>query len=223
MDYFWIGAGLGMLVGTKYSGILFAIGLLVAYYPVWSKEVTLGKVLRWGMVFAPLAGWWFFRNWRLTGNPVYPQNLFSWLGDPAFHLMDWAVWKTIFKYPWGWWIWIQAGISEFLIWILAPAVVLVNRSRMTLLGFVALGVYLILPSWPENTLSDLRYTFPTFICLILAVFEWASRNQKKEFAAMAILTMAAVLPQLDYLPKVIFGTLMVYGIWVSKKNIFRES
>jgi hypothetical protein len=72
-----------------------------------------------------IGGWWYIRNWVLTGNPVYPETMLLWQGDPNFNLMSWKPWMVFLKYP-G--LVISVFVSEYLIWNLLLLLPLVVRN-----------------------------------------------------------------------------------------------
>jgi hypothetical protein len=70
------------------------------------------------------------------------------------------------------------------------------------LAFANLLICLLLPTWPENIISDMRYTYVAFIPFILLTFLYfQKRNWSEKISLIAIATMISVLPQLDYHPK----------------------
>ncbi|HBC73242.1 MAG: hypothetical protein UX91_C0012G0008 [Candidatus Amesbacteria bacterium GW2011_GWB1_47_19] len=229
---YWVatGAVLGMLVGTKFSGVLFA-GVLLLFYGrrMWEKVTLRGAAICiLGIVI--FGGWWYGRNWILTGNPVYPGSLGWWRGDPAFLTDDWNFVKTLVFTPGGWGKMATALVSEYLLWpVLGIGVIILNfkvtkkqSNRDTgLLGLVSLGVCLVLPSWPVNIISDLRYFYPAMIPLAAGVFLAAKeRGMEKGAVAIAAVSTMAVLPQLDYHPKLLAAIIFGVVVWeISKVKV----
>jgi hypothetical protein len=217
-DWVWMGVYLGMMVGTKYSGLLFALVLIGVFGKKWWG---LGwKNIYWLIPFGVVGGFWYLRNWILVGNPVYPATVAFWLGDPNFKLMDWRPWMTLLKHP-G--LIPNALVSEYLVWpilIMLPAVV---RNRWVFLGLLNLAVFLCLPSWPQNMISDLRYTLVGFLPLLVAGWRWMKDTGGEEVMAMvAVMCMAAELTQLDYRPKlfllIMVGIAIIFNVQYSIFN-----
>jgi hypothetical protein len=198
-DWIWLGIYLGMMAGTKYSGVLFAGGLLLVFRKDWWKS-GWRKNLYWIIPAVVIGGFWYVRNWLLVGNPVYPETTLLWQGDPGFNLMIWKPWMVFLKYP-G--LFISVFVSEYLLWNLLLPLPLVARNRWVVLGFMNLGIFLFfLPSWPVNIVSCLRYTFVAFLPLLIAGWQWMrEKGREEKIAVAAVLCMAAELTQLDYRPK----------------------
>ncbi|MDO8487981.1 MAG: hypothetical protein Q7S31_01570 [bacterium] len=199
-----VGLLLGLLSGTKYSGLLYAAVLWLFY----SREISLNLILGWLVG----GGFWYVRNWMWMGNPVYPATVGIWPGDPQFKLLNWPAWMTVVRQPVHF---LVSLISEFLIWPIAIlATIKPQVSRLMWLAAANFGVYLILPSWPENTLSDLRYVYPAVIPAILAVFRvWPRWAEIATFVSGL-----AVLTQLNYHPKLFVVYILLVSIWSLRKS-----
>lgn len=198
-----LGCGLGLIIGTKYSGPLFLLPLLIIYAPKFIKTFQT-KALISLLPISMLGLSWYLRNWILKGNPLYPS------GSADFHLLNWQLWKTPLFTAFGGFKLLEALISEYLVWAIAPLLALRSGdTKLKFLGFANLTVCMFLPTWPENIISDLRYTYIAFIPCMLAIFLWFQRRgQAKHIALVALATMVAVIPQLDYFPKLFFVTLL---------------
>jgi hypothetical protein len=220
-DFVWAGVFLGMLVGTKYSGLIFALILILFFYNNLKNHFWY-----WFIPMILIGGFWYLRNWILVGNPVYPMDIswLGWKGEPNLVLFTGKPIATLFSAPWSV---IEALISEYLMWAGLLLLPLVVRNKWTILGLLNFGVYLLLPSRPENIVSDLRYIYPAMIPLLLAAWrKWGTPlrlkasegqgGQRGEWLKLvSVLGMAAGMTQLDYHPKlfaiVILGA--VIGIW----------
>lgn len=67
----WAGLALGLAVGTKYHGLVFAPALAALALwaaPAGRRVVSLAAFAALAAVALP----WYLRNWIVTGNPVYP-------------------------------------------------------------------------------------------------------------------------------------------------------
>lgn len=200
--WMWQGVFLGMLCGTKVSGILFAVVLLVVYMKKWTAA-NFRQLIVFATAILIVGGFWYIRNTLLTGNPFYPATILGWQGSSNFHLMDWSPWKTLFIFPGGWRLFAEALISEFLMWPIILFSLILIRSRWILLGGLNFLVYLFLPSWPANMLSDLRYLFVAFIPLMIGVWSYAKRRGHEEmFLILTVMSVAVEFTQLDFRPKI---------------------
>lgn len=216
-----LGFTLGMLVGTKYSGVLFALLLIIFYSKKLLPHLNVKRVISFALPFSLFGLFWYVRNYILTGNPIYPATFLIFQGLENFYLLNWQPWKTLLFYDNGLPLMIQALISEFLLWSLLlffPLFVLLKKAqsvapmaarKLAFLGFINFIIYLFLPSWPENIVSDLRYTYPAFVPLMFSAFLTAQENRKDAFISLlAFLNIIAVLPQLDYYPKLFALTII---------------
>jgi len=196
-----LGIWLGALLGVKYSGPLF-LGVLGVFY--WRR---LWEGRRWWGVMAAMiilvGGSWYFRNWAWTGNWIYPA------GEAGFRLLEWKAGEIVVKLPGKF---IEAVVSEYLIWpILGMAMLRFNKFWW--LGVANWAVYMLLPSWPNNVISDLRYAYPAMLPWMAIVWKWAKDRGKENLWTVLALAMVVVeWAQLDYRPKLFAGVLM--GLWL---------
>lgn len=81
LDVLALGAGLGLVVGTKYAGALLALPLLGAGAVLlaggsgqrgWSRPTAAGVV---ALLALACGGFWYVRNAVVTGDPTYPVTL----------------------------------------------------------------------------------------------------------------------------------------------------
>ncbi len=79
-DFFLLGAALGIFIGTKYLGVPYAVPILLAgfFLMLFQKKnplthhfpsIILGSL---GIILG--GGFWYFRNWMITGNPLFPTD-----------------------------------------------------------------------------------------------------------------------------------------------------
>jgi hypothetical protein len=212
-----LGLVTGMLIGTKILGpILLVIGLGFC-----GKKLMRGtgatKMVAGVVISGIVGGWWYARNWIVKGNPVYPLDLLGWKGDPGSQLP--IVWKFLVRDRGAFRLFIQALGSEFLGWaglFLGPIFV---RNKWIWLGLVNALIFLILPGSPGTIVSNCRYLLPAIIPLMIGVWRWAEDNKRGEWLAiMAVVNMVAVLPQLDYKPKITIISIIILGILLWKKD-----
>ncbi|QEH37891.1 hypothetical protein OJF2_64830 [Aquisphaera giovannonii] len=74
------GLGAGLSLGTKSVGVVFVIPLLaLAIATVFARVRPIGRALRLaglvGLAAVATGGYWYARNWLVTGNPVYPLRV----------------------------------------------------------------------------------------------------------------------------------------------------
>lgn len=217
--YFFLGTMIGLLIGVKYSGILFAFILCLFFWKKLPKLSDLRKLIAFLVPVFIFGLSWYLRNYFLTGNPIFPGKLFSLPLHPDFKLQQWSTLKTIFLYKNGVWLFIQASISEYLIWTLSflflPLVIIFSFRNtklvdsgiklLALLAFANFLIYLSLPSWPGNIISDLRYGLVAAIPGVLGIFLFSKKLGKmNELFLISILGAVSVIAQFAFRPKLIF-------------------
>lgn len=207
--HYFIRLGLltGALVGAKYTGPLYLLVLLPFFtWPVL-KVASVLKVIIVFLLTINIGGIWYLRNWLVMGDPIYPAH------HPSFAWVNWQTWQTIFQVPGGWFYFLESLASEYLFWPLVffGLLYLFMRKKLTSLesklAFLAFGnliVHLLTPTSINNVLSDLRYTVPTFICLLGALFLVAERQkqQLQLFLGCAISILASFTLIMPHRPKV---------------------
>ena len=230
-----IGFSLGLLVGVKYSGILLMLALLVVYSRKVLSMFTVRRFVAFFVPFFILGLSWYVRNWIITGNPIYPVAFLGWQAHPDFHATDWTSVK-VFLEPGGAWLMIQAVISEYLFWSLAPLIVMLvsyyskikkqeellkDLIPLVVLAVINFIIFLPQPSLPDMQIvvSNMRFVYPVMIPLMLFVFIIAKRLRIiKELTIVALLSSISVLPQLDYKPKLIIVWIMFVIVIIIKQK-----
>jgi len=233
--FFLLGLSSGLLIGTKVSGVLYAGVLFMFFFRKLLPLLALSRLVIFFIPFALTGLVWYIRNFLLTGNPFYPGYLLGLSGHPNFHLQDWQPWKTVLLTPNGLYKVLEAFNSEFLLWSIGILFVifytlftLIKRHKpdsnalyLTGIGAVNLLIYFFLPSWPENLISDLRYIYPAFIPLILALFLLA--KQKKIISLLVLLALfqtAAIFSYVSFYPKLILLYFIFLGIlYILRKRL----
>ena len=196
LHFFTLGAALGMVLGSKYTGPAYVVFLLLIFGKDLVKKLNFKKLIAFLIPFSVLGLSWYFRNYLLTGDPYFPQSIPFFKGVP-FHMLDYPVWRTLFVWPRGLSTWLNAYFSEYSVWFfvlpLVPVLFLLTRKfvknnlrreivKLLLLGLLSYIIYFFLPSgpFPQTVTSCLRYTYPAFICFILCIFLYAKRFKKEE-------------------------------------------
>lgn len=110
-----LGIVLGLLIGSKYSGPLFAVGLLGLFgmqnwqmvRDHWRRAIgTLSFIFLIG-------GFWYIRNWLVKENPVFPLDTPLFPGVAGNEIIAVPVWRAFIKYPGQM---LDGAISEFGVW-----------------------------------------------------------------------------------------------------------
>jgi hypothetical protein len=216
MDWIWWGVILGLLLGTKYSGVMYA-GILV----VWCSKQIWGagwkRALGWAIPAALIGGWWYVRNWILKGNPMYPLDFLWWKGEPTSQLP--IVWRTLLEIK-GVTFFAGSLVSEFLLGAGLLLLPFWRRNGWVWMGIANILVFAVLPGGVPTILSNCRYLMPAMLVLAVEVAKWAQEKRKEEWmGTLAVLNSVMVLPQLEYKPKLLLLTGIGWGIWLWKKSV----
>lgn len=216
--YLLCGISLGLLIGTKYTGLIYAISLIVIYTKTVLKNINLKHLLF--MVFPILIFGliWYIRNYIITDNPFYPVSIFGFNGDPNFIVP--RGYQTIFNKN-MFQINVDSLMSEYLFWILSPLAIVFAMLKkykyskeLLLLFLTGIVVYLLAPSeyYRVNIVSNLRFSHPALFISTLSMF-LVFQKQKQVImpAIITILTSLSVVSQYPYMPKlIIFCTLIIF-------------
>lgn len=225
-----LGVALGLLIGVKYSGVLFAFALLLIFGKTIYKVIKPKFVIYLIVPIFIFGISWYLRNYLITGNPIYPGSVWGFVGHPEFHIQKYNTLTSILNDPAHILLIVQALISEYLFWataiLVVPIVLFVKikelsiEKEMGLLGLVNFGIFLILPKLPGSIVSDVRYLLPTFIPLILAIFHLAKKYKLLgRISLLALLNAIAVLPQLQFRPKLIFIWLVLSFVAIFRYSV----
>lgn len=207
-----LGFLMGMLLGSKYSGPFFGLGLLIFFGKNIWNNLSLKRLAAFALPVFTFGVFWYVRNWYFTGNPIYPQGFLSFKGDPGWPSNLLMVWQAIAYYPKEM---LDALFSEYLIW---PILILISlawgrliNNKFVLVGIFNLVVFLFLPSFNTYNVmvSNFRFSYPAFIPLILGVFLAGAKFKKEGEVSLLALTNMVVLSQLSYHPKLLLLMLPV--------------
>ncbi len=209
--FLMLGAALGMVMGSKYTGPAYTLFLLLIYGKNLLRSVNFKRFIAFAIPFSLFGLSWYIRNYLLTGDPYFPQSIPFFKGIP-WHILDEPVWKMFLKFPK---VWFDAFVSEYTVWFLALPFALIfafkqkNRDiiRLAVLGLLSFIIYFFLPSGPFPNLitSGFRYTYATFIPFMLAVFLLAKKFNKETELGVIALTNMLILPELSYHPKILLA------------------
>ncbi|KKU62715.1 MAG: hypothetical protein UX87_C0024G0005 [Candidatus Amesbacteria bacterium GW2011_GWA1_47_16] len=209
-----LGLWLGLLAGTKLSGVVYALLLPAFYGREWLRFINWKNGLTFLIIAGATGGLWYFRNLVFTGSfmPLpYETTVMGWVQNRGEDLP--IVWRILVYHPGGVRLVIEALFSEYLIWGLAPLAVMFGRDKLGRLGAVMFWMYLFMPAGIGNVLSDFRYLFPAFIAMMTSIFfRWQKRGWGETLSTISLGSMAAVLTQLDFRPKLIVTYIFMAGI-----------
>lgn len=225
-----LGISTGLLIGVKYSGILFAIILYSFYFKDIRKYINTIGILSFSVPVFLLGLIWFLRNYLLVGNPFYPVSIFGFNGHPDFivprgfeNIINLGSLKLT----------IEAFLSEYLLWSSLPLLLLYTYfkkgkgyfsggGKLIILGIVTAFIYLMSPTdfTRVNITSNMRFLHIPMIVLILATFIMAKKIKKdRDLIILSILSSVAVLTQLSYYPKLIIIWLVAMFSFLTIKKI----
>lgn len=224
-----VGLFAGLLVGAKYTGPLFLIGLALVFFWLIKKFMTKKYLLLTSVLTILFGGIWYLRNWFLQGDLIYPAH------HPSFAWVNWHTWQTIFQAQGGAWYFVESLLSEYLFW---PGLGLFSiylalgkklepvENKLALLFLGNFFIHLLIPASINNVLSDLRYAVPTFISLLAVVFVYMQR--KKLETEVYLLSLISVLASFSLImphrPKVfILYGLTVFSGWLLAKLLKQKA
>jgi hypothetical protein len=242
--FLYLGFAFGMLIGSKYTGLIFMLILLAIY------GLRIVKLLKWSAFFTFLIPFllfgvfWYVRNFIVWGDPMYPFSFLSYHGIPM-DINNYILWQEILRGH-GLTI-LVALISEYLIWGLSfiPFLVLfimnlkkkfidVKTSRVFWLCFLLFITSFFMYSFKSTkfdfVISNMRYIFPVIIMLMLSLFMMAKKFKLvPEIALLAILNSIAAVSYIIYHPKVIIiyliisSIIYIYGNKYIKRFVYKAS
>ena len=214
-DFAKLGATFGLLVGTKYSGPLFALPLLAVLIPKSAPKLHLKQIAAFLVPFTLFGLSWYVRNWIITGNPIYPGSLtlgpIHLVGHPQFPFT--SGYPALLSSPQAPLLFAQSLVSEYLIWSLpllfAPLIIWKTKPSpirlLFALAFVNFFLFLFLHVPSTHFVSNLRFAHPVFIPLILGTFLLAKHTGRTApVSLISLLSATLTLTQLNYHPKLFF-------------------
>jgi hypothetical protein len=240
MTYFaLLGFLAGMLIGSKYNAVVYLLLLFPLYFKRIFAFLSVGKILAFLIPFSFFGLFWYIRNYFLIGNPIYPIPLLGLPGQSDFggyFSEGYTMLNVAIRHPGDMF---NAAFGEYKLWIFSIIIavgVLINQfiirkkfiydatTRLLLIGVINFLFFLGFPT-DENTwimVSSFRYSYPTFIPLILAMFVLATKYKKEHFIGyVAIASMLGVFST-AYYPKLILiylpVALLIYYFFSKKKS-----
>jgi hypothetical protein len=212
-SFFALGITSGMLIGTKYTGLVYLLLLLVVFGRNVLVHLSLKRFLAFCLPFFVFGVFWYLRNYLIVKTPWPVCTTHNCLTMTN----TWYLWQELLRVPAGVG---NALFGEYKLWAFAPLFALAAlvwlRSRsaplpygfapLSILGLACFLFYWMLPtsqaSW--QTVSTIRYTLPAYATLILSVFLLA--RQYHQETALGYGVIANMLPVLSmtYYPKLVF-------------------
>jgi|GEM_PF-1431117 len=236
--YALLGFSLGMLIGSKITGITFAVLLLIFYGKSVIRNLTIFRFLIFLCTFILFGGFWYIRNIVYFYNPLYPEAFWKFPGlDMRLQGSGWKTISVLLKFPHGTFNLLNAFFSEYRLWAFSILFclgfiiyeVLKKRKIMfdnfhkllyiSALNFVVLLFYFPSGTHPNETVSFLRYSYPTFILSILFIFLICKNRKKLDFLILVAIANMILIPPLPYYPKLVLLYIPLAVIVIYREKI----
>lgn len=215
-----LGLVFGLLIGSKYSAILFSLTLFIFYFKDLLKVINLKRIVSFLVPFSILGLFWYFRNFMATGNPFYPTPILGLNGKDVFN--GTTILSVIIKYPFDMF---NAFFSEYKLWFLsivvAPFILLKEKkitdtNKLLLLGLVNFVIFLFFPTDNHTWImvSSFRYSYPVFIPLILGIFLYFNKKERMDLLSYFVIANMLGVSAISYQPKLILIFLPLAAILI---------
>lgn len=203
---FWqVGITLGLLVGTKMSGLMIGVPIGVTYliynYKNWKK--VLGVVTLTLLVALPQ----LYKNYYFVGNPFFPGFLKYF--PPQYALGVKTAFSKFFGRPFLWseaWILLGDFFTGKMLFLVTPILVVLNVkkgvSKINNYFYVAFAI-LILYLGINGGFRNVRYLFTSYFLLTYFIFETLDKNDffqpllKKKWFLFLLLALILVDSKMD--------------------------
>lgn len=215
-----IGLLSGLLIGSKYTGLLYFLILFVVYVKDMIKYSSFRRLLFFIVPFSIFGLFWYVRNLWLTGSPVYPQSIFFFKGLEGWQsYLSVPLWKAIIETPI---LMFNAFIQELEFWpfifLIIPAfLILKNKDKKNLenykkinrllrISILIILVYLFLPYDNKylGMVLSIRYIFNLFSILILIIFLFSQMYKSQLFIGILAVANSLIIFTHPYHPKLTF-------------------
>jgi len=219
-----LGVIFGLLIGSKYSAILFSLTLFIFYFKDLLKIVSLKRIISFLVPFSLLGLFWYFRNFMATGNPFYPTPILGLSGKDVFN--GTTILSVIIKYPLDMF---NAFFSEYKLWflaiIVAPLILLKEKkitdtTKLLLLGLTMFILFLFFPTDNHTWImvSSFRYSYPVFIPLILGIFLYFYKKERMDLLSYFVIANMLGVSAISYQPKLILISLPLAALLIYVLN-----
>ena len=124
--YLLLGLFSGLLIGSKYPGLILLLILVVVYHQSILRSISLKRLGVFLIPFSIFGLFWYGRNYVMTGNPIYPLPLFSLPSVPLFstRVIDVLLTRPI--------EFMNAFFAEYKVWslliLLIPFILLIKKT-----------------------------------------------------------------------------------------------
>lgn len=218
--FFSIGLLSGMLIGSKYTGLLYFLILFIVYVKELINYLSFKRLIIFLIPFSLFGLFWYLRNFLLTGSPVYPQSVLFFKGLEGWQsYLSVPLWKAIIETPN---LMFNAFIQELEFWpfifILIPIfLIMKNKHRKNLENYKKINkllkvsilialVYLFLPydSKYLGMVLTMRYIFNLFSILTLIVFIFFQIYKNQIVIAILAIANSLIIFTHPYHPKLTF-------------------
>ncbi|KKP31885.1 MAG: hypothetical protein UR21_C0004G0021 [Candidatus Woesebacteria bacterium GW2011_GWC2_31_9] len=209
-----LGLSLGLIIGVKYSGLVYLLILFLVYFKVIFKKINIKNLIYLFLPILTIGGFWYFRNYLLINNPFYPINILGFTGSSDFQLVE--TYKPLLTSN-GLYLFVEALISEYLIWVLIPIFLFISKSKInksliviSVLNFIP---FLFFPSDFSRQIitSNMRFLYVSIMPLILLCFISVENTKfEKLLYILSLLSSISILSQFNYYPKLILFWLTIF-------------
>lgn len=222
--FIFLGLVLGMLIGSKYSAILFLIPILIIYQKNVFSKLNIHRLISFLIPFSLFGLFWYIRNFLVKQNPFYPMELFGFKGRVLF---TGNVLNESIKYPMEM---ANSFFSEYKLWMFAPIIAAIfiiytiykkkfvtnNITKLFTIGIINFLLYFSFPTsyQPWIMVSSLRYSYPVFIPLILGLFVLSQKYKKEDLLGYFSIANSLGVLSFVFYPKLILFFLPVSAIFL---------
>lgn len=200
------GAAFGLFCGTKSLAVLYCVVPALIFLLQISDRGTkaFSDIAVVVCVAVVTGGFWYIRNWVLTGNPFFPMqfspggvHIFKGAYGPEamqfFHTSDKDELKRIWLFFFGIWMMFAVMFSTLGAMLLVLAR---KRSGIGKLFMLSAPWIICLLFWyvnPHNNLTNGRFVFPAFMLFCYSIALIINNGKEKWTWAWGLIVIAAIV------------------------------